>query len=477
MIWGRQEKIPSLLFWLPAGWLCRLHIDTSPFDTTMPLHFQRSPSEEHFLRAVGRAGGSLLRDELDSFARVVDYNLHDQWMTRGQMCDKTPRRPSLPAHAPELNQRIVFVAEEKGTNEYGQMIVIVWWMERSLLHGEQEHGSIPEPYPSWAPMVAPGPHSGADPCKVIFWIYAILYTGLTDFAQSVIILIFEVCMVDCPKSWSGLLALGAARVLGIQDAEALVAFLRAAEMLFTEQNGIVWAAEPQLGFYVQFLNAALLAGMPVVVAAVHEHAAQMGMSQPAAIEYLAQQFMLEARWLAAAGAPIYEPLRWMIRRTPRPQAAFAWTKIRDVLADHELPWGVDLMERRAADCNQDFWWQGQGGGGVQQRETVKTRWANKARAKLSCPHRDSHCRGKFASWTNMCKLCRTDPEVYARDPCLDKFASGSGKTRCYGPKDFSESCWSQMCAICRQDPDVFDRDPCLAINHRTGPVVVTGSSF
>ena len=122
-------------------------------------------------------------------------------------------------------------------------------------------------------------------------------------------------------------------MLGIQDAEALVTFLCTAEMLFTEQDGIVWAAEPQLRFFIQFLSAALHANVPVVVAAVHEHAAQMRMSQPAAVEYLAGQFMVEARWLAAAGVPIYEPLRWIIRKTPRPQATFAWTQIRDVLAD------------------------------------------------------------------------------------------------------------------------------------------------
>jgi hypothetical protein len=107
----------------------------------------------------------------------------------------------------------------------------------------------------------------------------------------------------------------------------------------------------------------------------------MQMSKTAAVEYLAGQFQVEARWLAAAGAPIYEPLRWIMRKTPRPQAAFAWTKIRDVLADHELPWAVALMERRAAECNQDFWWRGQGGG-VQEREQVKTNWTNRARSKL-----------------------------------------------------------------------------------------------
>jgi hypothetical protein len=115
------------------------------------------------------------------------------------------------------------------------------------------------------PPKAPGPLSGADQSNVIFMIYALLYATLTTFARSVIILIFEVVLVDCPKSWSGLLALGAARVLGIQDAEAFITFLCTAEMMFTEQDGIVWAAEPQLRFFIHFLNAALHANVPVVV--------------------------------------------------------------------------------------------------------------------------------------------------------------------------------------------------------------------
>ena len=78
----------------------------------------------------------------------------------------TQRGTSLPAQAPAINQRIVFMAEEKDTNEAGQMCVIIWWMERRL-PGEQELGSIPEPDP-WGPMVAPGPQSGADQCNVIF---------------------------------------------------------------------------------------------------------------------------------------------------------------------------------------------------------------------------------------------------------------------------------------------------------------------
>ena len=87
-----------------------------------PLHFQHAKSDELFLRAVKRAGGTLLQDEMDSFARVVDNRLHDQWMTQIQLCDKTPGRTSLPAHAPKINQRIVSVAEEKGTNEAGHKI-------------------------------------------------------------------------------------------------------------------------------------------------------------------------------------------------------------------------------------------------------------------------------------------------------------------------------------------------------------------
>ena len=427
----------------------------------MPIQFMVAKNDRHFMRAASRAGRPLLADEeINALAVVVDDVLQNDWL------EQMPANKKSLQGAPAIGQRIVFVAEEKGMNEAGQMMVNIWWMEREL-RGEQELGSFPGPDP-WAPMVAPGPLSGADQSNVIFVIYALLYTALTDFARSVVVLIFEVCMVDCPKSWSGLLALGAARVLGIQDTAALVAFLWAAEILFTEQNGIVWAAEPQLGFFVQFLNAALCANMPVVVAAVHEHAAQMGMSHSEAVEYLARQFRVEARWLAAAGAPTYEPLRWMLRRTPRPQAAFAWTKIRNVLADHELPWGVDLMERRAADCNQDFWWQGQGGG-IQERERVKTNWTNKAQTKLSCLHRTPSCFGTFCDWQHMCKLCRKDPDVFARDPCLAKFASGSGRTNCYGPKDFSESCWSHMCKFCRQDPDVFARDPCLAkTDHNSG---------
>ena len=72
------------------------------------------------------------------------------------------------------------------------------------------------------------------------------------------ILTFEVCITDCPKSWSGLLAFAAARVLGITEVAALLAFVAAAEMLFSEESGIVWAAEPQLDFFVSFIDLAML---------------------------------------------------------------------------------------------------------------------------------------------------------------------------------------------------------------------------
>jgi hypothetical protein len=80
---------------------------------------------------------------------------------------------------------------------------------------------------------------------------------LTITSRGILILIFEVCIRDCPKSWSGLLALAAARVLGITDVAALLAFVAAAERLFTEDSGIIFAAEPHLDFFVHFINAAM----------------------------------------------------------------------------------------------------------------------------------------------------------------------------------------------------------------------------
>ena len=54
---------------------------------------------------------------------------------------------------------------------------------------------------------------------------------LTLASRGIMILTFEVCITDCPKSWSGLLAFAAARVLGITEVAALLAFVAAAEML------------------------------------------------------------------------------------------------------------------------------------------------------------------------------------------------------------------------------------------------------
>jgi hypothetical protein len=39
---------------------------------------------------------------------------------------------------------------------------------------------------------------------------------------------------------------------------ALLAFVAAEEMLFSEESGIVWAAEPQLDFFVSFIDLAML---------------------------------------------------------------------------------------------------------------------------------------------------------------------------------------------------------------------------
>jgi hypothetical protein len=239
-------------------------------------------------------------------------------------------------------------------------------------------------------MRAPGPTSGADPRSIIFVIFAMLYHLLTITSRGIMILIFEVCIIDCPKSWSGLLALAAARVLGIQDAAALMAFLVAAEMLFSEESGIVWAAEPQMDFFVSFIDLAMhdVQQLPQVKTAVQDYASRRGVSVQVATDYLAAEFLAEAIWLARAGAPIYEPLRWILRRTPRPQAAFAWTQIRDILTDHELPWSVDLLVSRTrlviTQGGTSFWWRGQGGreATVAEQEQIRTSWTSRARAKF-----------------------------------------------------------------------------------------------
>ena len=411
----------------------------TPHSAFMPIYFRRSPNVGHFVRATKRAMLPILTEEIDDSVVVVDADLQDVWL------ELIPGQGSLPEDAPAINQSIVYVVEEKGTNIEGQTTVIVWWLERAA-------SLLPESADLWTPMRAPGPTSGEDQSQVIFIIYDLLYSTLTTFARSVIILIFEVVLVDCPKSWSGLLALAAARVLGIRDAEAFINFLCTAEMMFTEQDGIIWAAEPQLGFFIHFINAALDAKMPVVVAAVHEHASHMQMSKTAAVEYLAGQFQVEARWLAAAGAPIYEPLRWIIRKTPRPQAAFAWTQIREILCDHELPWPVDLLLARArlviTQGGTSFWWRGQGGGDATaaEQDRMRTLWSSRAQAKVSCQNAPgpANCHGTWGNWGGMCTNCRRDPTAYARDPCVAKFEHGAGRRGCYGPNDTRGS----QCVTC-----------------------------
>ena len=259
------------------------------------------------------------------------------------------------------------------------------------------------------------------------------------------ILIFEVCMIDCPKSWSGLLALAAARVLRIQDVAALLAFVTAAERLFSEDSGIVWAAEPEKDFFINFIETAIRAHILEVTAAVKDHAERMETTVEEATDFLATEFRAEAIWLARAGAPIFEPLRWILRRTPRPQAAFAWTQIRNILADHELPWSVDLLVSRARQVitqgGTTFWWRGQGGSeaSAAEQERMRTTWTSRARAKLSCLNfgssSASYCVGTWGNWKEMCLACRMEESVYERDPCLAKFERGYGTTSCYGPND------------------------------------------
>jgi len=210
----------------------------------MPIHFRRSPNEEHFVRATKRAKLPILKEEIDNSVVVVDADLHDVWL------ELIPGQGSLPEDAPAINQSIVYVVEEKGTNDDGQTTVVVWWLERAAL-------LLPESEDQWTPMRAPGPTSGADPSGIIFTIFAMLCPLLTITSRGILILIFEVCIRDCPKSWSGLLALAAARVLGITDVAALLAFVAAAERLFTEDSGIIFAAEPHLDFFVHFINAAM----------------------------------------------------------------------------------------------------------------------------------------------------------------------------------------------------------------------------
>jgi hypothetical protein len=178
----------------------------------MPILFRESPNFDHFRRATIRALVPMEREELDANMIVVDDDLHAEWL------QLVPGQQALPLAAPRQGVSIVLCTQENGLTADGDRMVTVWWFPMETTSQEPAAGD------PWTPMRAPGPTSGADQSNVIFIIYALLYSTLTTFARSVIILIFEVVLVDCPKSWSGLLALGAARVLGIQDAEAFITF-------------------------------------------------------------------------------------------------------------------------------------------------------------------------------------------------------------------------------------------------------------
>jgi hypothetical protein len=397
----------------------------------MPILFRESPNIDHFRRATIRALVPMEREELDANVIVVDDDLHAEWL------QLVPGQQALPLAAPRQGVSIVCCTQENGLTADGDRMVTVWWFPMETTSQEPAAGD------PWTPLRAPGPTSGADPSGIIFTIFAMLCPLLTITSRGILILIFEVCIHDCPKSWSGLLALAAARVLGITDVAALLVFLAAAERLFTEDSGIIFAAEPHLDFFVHFINAAMCdANLQQVRAGVEDHALRTGISLQEAIEFLAAEFRAEAKWLALSGAPIYEPLRWILRRTPRPQAAFAWTQIRDILCDHELPWPVDLLLARArlviTQGGTSFWWRGQGGGDASaaEQDRMRTLWSSRAHAKVSCQNgAPANCRGTSSYWGGMCINCRRDPTVYARDPCVAKFENGAGRSNCYGPND------------------------------------------
>ena len=184
---------------------------------------------------------------------------------------------------------------------------------------------------------------------------------------------------------------------------AMLTFIVAAEMLFSEESGIMWAAEPHMDFFVSFIELAMHdVQLPQVKAAVEDYALRMGTSVQAATDYFAAEFMAEAVWLAAAGAPTYEPLRWILRKTPRPQAAYAWTHIQEILTDHELPWTVQQLVSRARQVTAssggtNFWWRGQGGQEAPQaeQERMRTTWTSHALAKLSCQNGSMNGFGKL----------------------------------------------------------------------------------
>ena len=240
---------------------------------TMPILFRESPDIPHFLRATIRALVPMEREELDANVIVVDDDLHAEWL------QLVPGQQALPLAAPRQGVSIVCVTQENGLTADGDRMVTVWWFPMETTSQEPAAGD------PWTPLRAPGPTSGADPSGIIFTIFAMLCPLLTITSRGILILIFEVCIRDCPKSWSGLLALAAARVLGITDVAALLAFLAAAERLFTEDSGIIFAAEPHPDLFFHFINAAMYdANLQQVRAGVEDHALRTGTSLQEATE-------------------------------------------------------------------------------------------------------------------------------------------------------------------------------------------------
>lgn len=84
----------------------------------MPIQFMVAKNDRHFMRAASRAGRPLLADEeINALAVVVDDVLQNDWL------EQMPANKKSLQGAPAIGQRIVFVAEEKGMNEAGQMMV------------------------------------------------------------------------------------------------------------------------------------------------------------------------------------------------------------------------------------------------------------------------------------------------------------------------------------------------------------------
>ena len=142
---------------------------------------------QHLVRATKRAGLPILKEEIDDSVVVVNADLQDVWL------ELIPGQGSLPEDAPAINQSIVYVVEEKGTNIEGQTTVVVWWLERAA-------SLLPESADLWTPMRAPGPTSGADPGSITYGFIAMLCPLLTLASRGIMILTFEVCITDCPKS-------------------------------------------------------------------------------------------------------------------------------------------------------------------------------------------------------------------------------------------------------------------------------------